>query len=77
MLLTVSCAKKVVKEEAPVQKQTEEESLVKAREAEKMKQAEMERQRKLEEERLREEASSYPTPMAPANQHCSKPYPAF
>jgi len=56
LLFTVSCSKQTVKDEAAMQKQAEEEALVKAREAEQMKQAEMERQRKIQEERLREEA---------------------
>lgn len=59
LLFTVSCAKKVVKEdETAVKKQAEDDTRIKAREAEdlKMKQAEMERQRKLEQERLAEEA---------------------
>lgn len=46
LLVTVSCAKKVIKEESAIQQ---------ADDAEKARQAEMERQRLLEEERLREE----------------------
>lgn len=57
LLFTVSCAKKVVKEdETAVKKQAEDDSRIKAREAEDLKKAEMERQRKLEEQRLAEEA---------------------
>ena len=57
LLFTVSCAKKVVKEdETAVKKQAEDDTTIKAREAENLKKAEMERQRKLEEQRLAEEA---------------------
>jgi len=57
LLFTVSCAKKVVKEdETAVKKQAEDDASIKVREAENLKKVEMERQRKLEEQRLAEEA---------------------
>lgn len=51
LLVTVSCAKKTVKEETALQQQAEEEARIKTREAE-----QTERQRKMEEESLQEES---------------------
>jgi len=67
LLFTVSCAKKTVKSEAVVEKQAEEEAVMKAREAEQARQQEMTRQRAIEEERLREEARLKEMQMAAQN----------
>lgn len=57
LLFTVSCAKKVVKDDAALAQQAEDEAAMKAREAaEKARQEELARQAAIEEERLKEEA---------------------
>jgi len=57
LLFTVSCAKKVVKDDAALAQQAEDEAAIKAREAaEKARQEELARQAAIEEERLKEEA---------------------
>ncbi|PLX54082.1 MAG: peptidoglycan-associated lipoprotein [Desulfobacteraceae bacterium] len=57
LLLTASCAKKAVKDDAALAKQAEDEAAMKAREAdEKARQEELAQQRALEEERLKEQA---------------------
>ena len=57
LLFTVSCAKKVVKDDASLAQQAEDEAAMKAKEAaEKARQEELARQRAIEEERLKDEA---------------------
>jgi peptidoglycan-associated lipoprotein len=57
LLFTVSCAKKVVKDDAALTQQAEDEAAMKAKEAaEKAGQEELARQRAIEEERLKEGA---------------------
>ena len=57
LLFTVSCAKKVVKDDASLAQQAEDEAAMKAKEAaEKARQEELARQQAIEEERLKEGA---------------------
>jgi peptidoglycan-associated lipoprotein len=59
LLFTTSCAKKVVKDDAALAQQAQDEEAMKAREAaEKAKQEELARQRAIEEERLKEQAGA-------------------